>query len=145
MSEENNEEYRPFLPWQEAEEAAEALDGWQVIGDIDRPVLVAPGGGLFVYHEYQEAADIFRHWGIVELMGRVKMAGLISEVEIFGGKMGRIDIPQENGGPPLTRFFGQSGLYLVTPCTEKMARAVAYQHPVNLWDQYQIRVSDHDW
>ena len=33
-------------------------------------------------------------WAIVELMGHLRLAGLLSEEEHFGAKMGRIDIPR---------------------------------------------------
>lgn len=32
-------------------------------------------------------------WAVVELMGHVRIAGRLSEEERFGGKMGRIDVP----------------------------------------------------
>ena len=32
-------------------------------------------------------------WAVVELMGHVKLAGIITEEEKFGAKMGRLDIP----------------------------------------------------
>lgn len=37
-------------------------------------------------------------WGIVELMGHVRLAGRVSEVERFGAKLGRIDIPDMSEG-----------------------------------------------
>lgn len=37
----------------------------------------------------------FKEWCVVELMGHVRMAGLVTEVELFGSKQGRIDIPME--------------------------------------------------
>lgn len=63
-------------------------------------------------------------WGIVEMMGHVKMAGRISEVERFGSKLGRCDIPQADGGF-VTRLFNGGSLYRYTPCSESAARAVA--------------------
>lgn len=37
--------------------------------------------------------DNFGTWAILELMGHVKLAGFVTEEELFGGKIGRIDIP----------------------------------------------------
>lgn len=77
----------------------------------------------------------FKHWGILELMGHVKVAGLITEEERFGSKVGRIDIPQ--GDVFVTQYFGGSSVYRLTPCTEEIARAIAknVNHaPVYEWD-----------
>lgn len=35
-------------------------------------------------------------WAVVELMGHVRLAGRLSEVERFGGKLARLDVPIEN-------------------------------------------------
>jgi hypothetical protein len=103
-------------------------------------------------------------WAIVELMGHVKLAGKLSEVERFGSKMGRLDIP--NDGPCdcpnahktqlydptvpcdkchgagfvrrfITQFFGGSSVYRITHVTEAVARQVAKKNdpaPVHPWD-----------
>lgn len=62
-------------------------------------------------------------WGILELMGHVRIAGRITEEERFGGKLGRIDIPQDDKF--VTQYFNASSIYRLTPCTEDVARAVA--------------------
>ena len=75
-------------------------------------------------------------WGIVELMGHVRLAGQISEEERFGGKLGRIDIPRKDGGFT-TQFFNASSIYRLTPTTEEAARAVALNcqpTPVHAWE-----------
>lgn len=103
-------------------------------------------------------------WAVVELMGHVRMAGLLAEVEMFGAKLGRLDVPKTdpctcaNGSklellsPTLpcdrchgagfvhaftTTFFGGSSVYRITPCTEETARAVAKGNqpaPVHSWE-----------
>lgn len=42
----------------------------------------------------QDQPESFTTWGILELMGHVRMAGRITEEERFGAKMGRIDVPR---------------------------------------------------
>jgi RecJ-like exonuclease len=94
-------------------------------------------------------------WAVVELMGHVRMAGLVTEEEHFGSKVGRIDIPKEEveckpcagggrvlplengstctecggkgkvGGGFLTQWFSGQSIYRMTPCTEEVARRVA--------------------
>ena len=77
----------------------------------------------------------FQEWCVVELMGHVRMAGLVTEVELFGSKQGRIDIP--NGDGFVTQYFNGSSLYRLTPTTEEIARAVAISNqpePVHRWE-----------
>lgn len=65
-------------------------------------------------------------WGILQLMGHVRIAGIISEEERFGAKVGRIDIPRENGTFS-TEYFNASSIYRLQFTTEEVARTVAAQ------------------
>lgn len=101
-------------------------------------------------------------WAVVELMGHVRIAGLLSEEERFGSKVGRIDIPSpiavcmpcggsvgKNdaceqcrgkgavGGGFVTQFFGGSSVYRITFVSEEAARAVAKSsqpQPIHSWE-----------
>ncbi len=98
---------------------------------------------LFVYYEtakdepaQAQPPQTFEVWGILELMGHVKTAGLISEQELFGTKLGRIDIPAENG-QMITQYFGGGSIYRLTPVSEMVARAFAARNvprPVSIYD-----------
>lgn len=68
----------------------------------------------------------FEGWAIVELMGHLRRAGRVSEVEQFGTKLLRIDVPV---GPEefVTEFYGGSSIYRLRPSAEDVARAVAEQ------------------
>lgn len=82
----------------------------------------------------------FDQWAIVELMGHVRMSGRVTEVELFGHKIGRIDIPNDDGFT--THFFGGGSLYRMTPTTEEIARAVASRNqpePVHQWELSSAR------
>jgi hypothetical protein len=68
--------------------------------------------------------DRFDQWAILELMGHVRMAGRVTEEQRFGAVMGRIDIPNEDGGF-CTIYFGGGSVYRLTPTTEAIARSVA--------------------
>ena len=77
----------------------------------------------------------FKEWCIVELLGHVRIAGLVTEVELFGSKLGRVDIP--SGDTFVTQYFNGSSLYRLTPTTEEIARAVAASNqpePVHRWE-----------
>lgn len=83
----------------------------------------------------KELPNEFKEWAIVELLGHVRIAGLVTEVEKFGSKLGRIDIP--NGEGFTTQFFNGSSLYRLTPTTEEIACAVATNtqpEPVHRWE-----------
>jgi hypothetical protein len=65
-----------------------------------------------------EAAEAAPEYAIVELMGHVRHVGRLTEVERFGTKMGRIDVPKggkfEEGFTSV--FFSGGSIYRVTPC-----------------------------
>ena len=73
----------------------------------------------------KEENDGFGVWGILELMGHIKVSGFITEQELFGTKVGRIDIPAGNGETAVTQYFGGQALFRLTPTTEGIARAFA--------------------
>ncbi len=78
----------------------------------------------------------FKSWAIVELLGHVRTAGLVTEEERFGAKLGRCDVPRQDG-TFTTFFFGGSSVYRMTPCSEEAARAVAKGNeprPVHQWE-----------
>jgi len=69
-------------------------------------------------------------WAVVELMGHVKMAGIVSEEPHFGTVLLRLDVPEVDGRPAHTEFYGGGSIYRVTPCDEQVARMVlAQSHP----------------
>jgi hypothetical protein len=77
----------------------------------------------------QTEKPAFREWAIVEVMGHLKLAGLVSEANMFGTVMCRVDVypGADAAEPTLTRFFGGASLYGVTPVAEAVARAFASQ------------------
>lgn len=63
----------------------------------------------------------FEGWAILELMGHRQRGGQVKDVEMFGGKLLRIDIPHPDG-VTVTEFYGCSSIYSMRPCTEQVAR-----------------------
>lgn len=63
----------------------------------------------------------FEGWAIVELMGHRQRGGYVKDVEMFGGKLLRVDIPVEPE-KTVTEFYGCSAIYALRPCTEQIAR-----------------------
>lgn len=84
-----------------------------------------------------EARETCDQWAIVELMGHRRLGGMVTEVERFGTKMLRIDIPPaEEDGQTLTQFYSGSSLYGLTIVDEETARGIAranQQRPVEPW------------
>jgi hypothetical protein len=74
----------------------------------------------------------FEGWAMVELMGHRQRIGFVKEVEMFGGKLLRIDLPIEGG--EVTEFYGCSSIYALRPISEEVARDTAKRngdpHPV---------------
>jgi hypothetical protein len=68
----------------------------------------------------------YEGWAVVELMGHLRRAGRISEVEQFGTKLLRLDVPV---GPEefVTEFYGGASIYRLRPAAEDVVRAVAEQ------------------
>lgn len=67
-------------------------------------------------------------WAVLELVGRFKTAGQISEEMHFGTIMGRIDIPEIGDKSAYTFFFGGMSIYRITPCDEQAAKLVLHQN-----------------
>lgn len=75
-------------------------------------------------------------WAIIELMGRHVIAGEITEVDIVGTQMLRVDVPETDGQPAFTKFYGGSAIYAITPTDEESARYAASHlsgRPVDKW------------
>lgn len=65
-------------------------------------------------------------WGVVELMGRRQVAGLISEVVKFGTSLMQIRIPQPDGSFVI-QLVGGSAIYTLHYTSEATAREIAPQ------------------
>jgi hypothetical protein len=65
-------------------------------------------------------------WAILELMGHRRLAGHVTEVQVAGAGMLRLDVPGEQTGDAVaTQFYSPSAVYCITPCTEELARRAA--------------------
>jgi len=81
-------------------------------------------------------SESFEQFAIVELMGCVVFAGLVTEQVIGGQSFVRLDVPETPGQPAFTKFFGGSAIYCITPCDQTTAQLAVDRlrsHPVDLW------------
>jgi len=83
--------------------------------------------------------DTYEGWAIVEIMGHRRLAGFVREVEMYGGKLLRIDSYEgTNEAPTMTQFYVVGSVYCLTPTTEETARraatAIEAPKPIALWE-----------
>ncbi|HET8631639.1 MAG TPA: hypothetical protein VFL91_29810 [Thermomicrobiales bacterium] len=85
----------------------------------------------------------FREWAIIELLGHRRLAAYVTEVEVAGAGMLRLDVygvaPADGTDerPALTQFVNPASVYCLTPTTEAIARGVAAANlpqPVARWE-----------
>jgi len=67
-------------------------------------------------------ASGFESWAIVELFGHQQIAGLVTEASIGGCAFVRVDVPEVNGRPAFTKFYGNGAIFAMTPVGENEAR-----------------------
>ena len=78
----------------------------------------------------------FESWAIIELFGHSQIAGKVMEESIGGCSFLRVDVPECDGQPGFTKFFGNGSIYSMTPCGEQIARAALKQinhAPINVY------------
>lgn len=79
----------------------------------------------------------FAQWCVMEMMGHRRLAGFVTEEEIGGASLLRIDVPGDSNEPVATQYYSPSALYCLTPTTEEIARKVAASNrpqPVTRWE-----------
>jgi hypothetical protein len=68
-------------------------------------------------------------WAILELMGHRRMAGWLTEVQVAGAMLLRIDVPASetlgDEARAATQLYASGAIYCITPTTEAIARQVA--------------------
>ena len=76
-------------------------------------------------------------WGQIELMGHQRIAGHISETNIAGKGMLRVDVPDEHGNTTHTRFYSPEAVYCISPTDRQIAIGLAANiksQPVTIYD-----------
>lgn len=73
----------------------------------------------------QEAKEM---WALVELFGHNRIAGKVTEAEIGGGSLIRVDVPAVKDREPLTKYYNVKAIYALTPVDEatclEMAKSI---------------------
>lgn len=89
--------------------------------------------------ETSNTQPAFEHWCIVELMGHQRIAGKVTEQNLFGSALMRVDVPEIDGRAGFTKFYGATAIYAVTPVEERVAVALAKSFDVRPVDEWQLR------
>lgn len=79
----------------------------------------------------------FEMYALVELMGRNRIAGKVSERVVAGSGMLQIDVPETKYNPKFTRFISPNGVYAINPIDEKTCMMYAENlqvKPIDVWD-----------
>lgn len=87
--------------------------------------------------QQQTQTPAFSEWAILELFGHRRVAGHVSEVQVAGAGMYRVDIPAADGHPAQTHFYAPAAVYGLHPVAEDVARAAAERfrpQPISRWE-----------
>lgn len=84
----------------------------------------------------QTKQETFDAWCLVELFGHAKLAGKVSEANIAGGVLLRVDVPEievESNGKvekvaAYTKFYGTNAIYSLTVTTQETCEAFLRHH-----------------
>lgn len=87
----------------------------------------------------QDQSQPFKAWGLLELMGRVRVAGELSEQTIGGCSFMRVDVPQVGDIAAHTRYFAPGSIYGMTPMAESTARKLANYLEARPVNPYELR------
>lgn len=66
-------------------------------------------------------AEALDSWALVELFGRTRIVGRVTEATVAGSNFLRIDVPEFEGNPKFTRFYGPSSVYCISPISKEIA------------------------
>lgn len=81
----------------------------------------------------------FEQWGIVELFGHNKIAGMISEQSIGGCSFVRVDVPAIGDNQGYTKVYGNGAIYAMTFTDEETAKAAAKMYSPRPIDVFEAK------
>lgn len=80
----------------------------------------------------------FDQWAIIELFGRQRIAGKVTEANIGGCSFVRVDVPRSPERQEFTKLYGNGAIYAITITDEKTARAAAMSFQARPMDEFTI-------
>ncbi len=87
----------------------------------------------------------FDEWAILELMGHRRLAGRVTEQEIGGSTMIRIDVFTTDPEQPAiaTQFYSSGAIYCITPTSEEIARKMSHVWQPEPVSRYELPMLPH--
>lgn len=85
-----------------------------------------------------KAATPAERWAIVDLFGRLRYAGRISQVRQFGEDMCRIEVPSVDGRPGFGKDVGGKAIFEITDVTEEIVLAWLRHQRLEAVPSYQL-------
>ena len=85
----------------------------------------------------EQQLNQFELFAIVELFGHSRIAGNVTEQNVAGANMVRVDVPETEKQPAFTRFFNPQAIYAINPVSEEVMQYTAAQiqaKPIEAWD-----------
>lgn len=79
----------------------------------------------------------FEAFALVELMGRQRLAGRVTETVIAGCGFLQVDVPETTHSPKFTRLIAPGSLYAINPIDEATMKMYAENlcvKPIDSWD-----------
>ena|SRR5690606_10931672 len=79
----------------------------------------------------------FEMHALVELMGRQRIAGMVTERVIAGQGFLQVDVPETKTTPKFTRFIAPGSIYAINPIDEKTCLMYVdnlHVKPIDAWD-----------
>src|ERR1035441_2324977 len=64
-------------------------------------------------------------WALVELFGHNRVAGKVTEAEMGGGALIRVDVPAVKDREPLTKYYNVKAIYALTRVDEATCMEMA--------------------
>jgi len=85
----------------------------------------------------------FHEWCICEFMGHLRIVGFVTETNLFGTRLVRVDIPTTDQSVAHTEYFGGNSIYRLSPVGEVEARELLTMiesiRPVTPWELARLQ------
>jgi hypothetical protein len=78
-------------------------------------------------------------------MGHVTLAGYVTETEVGGGKLFKIDVPASVGMQPFISLFGAASVYKMTPVDEASVTALCERQQQQPFQSWELKQAFNDW
>jgi len=86
----------------------------------------------------------FDQWALVELMGRQRAVGRVTEQTLAGAAFIRVDVPDAQGNIRFGRLYSPQAVYAISPITKDVAIRLAQEAEIEPVKAYELPAHDTD-